>query len=89
MCCCDVLITDRISSVIINGEHHVELEQVHKLNKETRCRTQAEAILRQLSMQEHIAETCVPESFQKCKGAGVRISAVASLRHRSTVDNGQ
>lgn len=42
--CCDILITDRISSVVINWKHHVELKQVHKLNKQARCRKQGEAV---------------------------------------------
>ena len=39
---CDILVTDRISGVVIDGEHHVELEQVHELNKQARYRKQAE-----------------------------------------------
>ena len=35
----DVLITDRVACVVINGEHHVELEQVHQLHKQPRCTT--------------------------------------------------
>ena len=29
----DVLIADRVTRVVVNGEHHVELEQVHQLHK--------------------------------------------------------
>ncbi len=37
MGCRDVLVTDWIASVVINGEHHVELEEVHQLHKQPRC----------------------------------------------------
>ncbi len=35
--CCDILITDWIASVVINGKHHVELEEVHQLHKQPCC----------------------------------------------------
>ena len=44
VCRSDILVTDRISSVVIDGEHHVKLEQVHQLNKQARYREQAEAV---------------------------------------------
>lgn len=44
VCCCDIFITDRISGVVIDGEHYVELEQVHELNKQARYRKQGEAV---------------------------------------------
>ena len=44
MCCGDILIADRVPSVVIDGEHHVKLEQVHKLNKQACCRRQEEAV---------------------------------------------
>ena len=34
----DLLICDGVPSVIINGEHHVEAEQVHQLHKKPRCK---------------------------------------------------
>ncbi len=37
MGCCDILITDWIAGVVVNGEHHVELEEVHQLHKQPRC----------------------------------------------------
>ena len=37
MGCCDILIADWIAGVIINGKHHVELEEVHQLHKQPRC----------------------------------------------------
>lgn len=58
VCCCDVLVTDRISSVVINGEHHVELEQVHKLNEQAHCTTEAEAVSKILT-RAHSPERCV------------------------------
>ena len=35
----DVLIADWVTCVVVNGEHHVELEQVHQLHKQPRCTT--------------------------------------------------
>ena len=37
--CSDVLIADWVTCVVVNGEHHVELEQVHQLHKQPRCTT--------------------------------------------------
>jgi hypothetical protein len=53
MGCSDVLITDWIASVVINGEHHVELKEVHQLHKQPRCTAHGSAFDTVYIVQKH------------------------------------
>lgn len=55
--CCDVLITDWIAGVIVNGKHHVELEEVHQLHKQPCCTAHRSPSDIAHAVQKH-ADTC-------------------------------